>query len=412
MKKAKRNLPPADDLARTWDKSVERYPQIVPESLLNKPCSNTSTTSDDQFLSYDTAYANGCREVNAIIERCKASNTKYRDYEFDIQKDLFFRTGNTLNGFGETAFDLKKPASVPRSARRLQEIFPNPTFMRDINANDVEQGKLNNCGLIAAFSAVAQWPGGIKRLSTRYDIEVGVYGFLIFRDNEWVHVTIDDFLFLRWPNWNPADPLCEPFAKSYKPNARELYEEAHQTGSTALFFGKNTDFNETWVPLLEKAQAKGAGDYASQNDVFFSAGVEALTGGVLKTQSVSDILNQDIFWSEVCQVKQKYLFACGIMTGSANEDRQGICTHHQYLVLRAETLKAGIRVVCVRNPWGKKDAIKDGIWGGPWSGGSKEWSSEAIAELSHQQGTDSNFWSRLMTFFATLLTSKEQHLPK
>ena len=42
-----------------------------------------------------------------------------------------------------------------------------------------------------------------------------------------------------------------------------------------------------------------------------------------------------------------------------------------------------------RNPWGKG---KRGIWEGPWSDGSKEFTPEAQIELNHKFGNDSVFW--------------------
>jgi hypothetical protein len=54
-------------------------------------------------------------------------------------------------------------------------------------------------------------------------------------------------------------------------------------------------------------------------------------------------------------------------------------------------LKSGERLVKLRNPWGK---LKKGIWDGPWSDGSKEWTSDAKEELGHTFGNDSVFWIR------------------
>ena len=42
-----------------------------------------------------------------------------------------------------------------------------------------------------------------------------------------------------------------------------------------------------------------------------------------------------------------------------------------------------------RNPWGK---TRKGIWEGPWSDGSKEWTTDVQQELGHSFGSDSVFW--------------------
>lgn len=54
-------------------------------------------------------------------------------------------------------------------------------------------------------------------------------------------------------------------------------------------------------------------------------------------------------------------------------------------------MKSGERLVKLRNPWGK---LKKGIWDGPWSDGSKEWTSAVKEELGHTFGNDSVFWIR------------------
>jgi hypothetical protein len=82
--------------------------------------------------------------------------------------------GNCLNYLGSSKFDLSGPrlsssASVPKSVKRVHEIFPNATFMKDLNGGDIRQGALGNCWLIASFSALANVEDGIKRICVEYD---------------------------------------------------------------------------------------------------------------------------------------------------------------------------------------------------------------------------------------------------
>ena len=90
------------------------------------------------------------------------------------------------------------------------------------------------------------------------------------------------------------------------------------------------------------------------------------------------------------KVNQDFLF--GASTGylaNGKGERDGIAEAHAYIVLEARSLKNGQRLVKLRNPWG--DARK-GIWEGPWSDGSKEWTREVQDELGHKFGADSAFW--------------------
>jgi hypothetical protein len=169
------------------------------------------------------------------------------------------------------------------------------------------------------------------------------------------------------------------------------YRKTYQTGSKALFFGQNLDQNDTWVPLIEKAYAKAHGDYGCLTGGWIGEALEDLTGGVTTELFTSDILDLDDFWdNEMSKVNQEFLFGCstGIMERGYGS-RDGISEGHAYVVMDARTLKSGQRLVKLRNPWGK---IRKGLWEGPWSDGSKEWTTEVQEELGHRFGSDSVFW--------------------
>jgi hypothetical protein len=63
----------------------------------------------------------------------------------------------------------------------VHEIFENPTFMKDISPSDVVQGGLGNCWVLAALTALASTPDGIKRLCVAHNTKVGIYGFVFYR---------------------------------------------------------------------------------------------------------------------------------------------------------------------------------------------------------------------------------------
>ena len=145
------------------------------------------------------------------------------------------------------------------------------------------------------------------------------------------------------------------------------------------------------MPLIQKAYAKAHGDYASLAGGWIGEALEDLSGGVTTELFTSDILDLDEFWdNEMSKVNEEFLFGCatGVMeTGTGN--RNGIAEGHAYVIMDARTLKSGQRLVKLRNPWGK---IRKGLWEGPWSDGSKEWTTEVQEELGHKFGSDSVFW--------------------
>lgn len=298
---------------------------------------------------------------------------------------------------------------MPKAVKRVHEIYEKPTFMENVDGSDIRQGNLGDCWLLAAMTALANVEGGVKRTCVAYDTskscppinyprqfidvasEIGIYGFVFYRDGEWIYSIIDDKLYLKASCWDSPSTQRDLLQQIDKENVESIYRKTYQTGSKALFFGKCKDENETWVPLMEKAFAKAHGDYASLSGGWIGEGLEDLSGGVTNELLTSDILDIDEFWdNEMSKVNEEFLFGCstGLMEYGYGS-RDGIREAHAYVVVDARKISTGQRLVKLRNPWG---LIRKGIWEGPWSDGSKEWTTEVQEELGHKFGNDSVFW--------------------
>ncbi|KAI1143958.1 cysteine proteinase [Hypoxylon sp. FL0543] len=413
-KKKKRKPPPQQSINKIWRrftaKEFTKALAVMPFDPVPLP-SIPERPNELLTAGYERAREECSRKVKKIIAECKRVNTRYRDPGFDLDWDLKWLKGNTLNYLGSRRFDLSSSrlstsTSVPKAVKRVHEIFENPTFMKNIDAGDVKQGSLGNCWLIASLSALANTEDGIKRICVEYDTRIGIYGFVFYRDGEWIYSIIDDKLFLTSPCWDSPSMQREMLQQIDREEPEKVYRKTYQTGSKALFFGQCKDQRETWVALLEKAYAKAHGDYGSLSGGWIGEGLEDLSGGVTTELLASDILDLDAFWDEeISKVNQEFLFGCstGLLDGGYG-DRNGIREGHAYVVMDARTLKSGQRLVKLRNPWGK---TRKGIWEGPWSDGSKEWNNDVKEELGHQFGNDSVFW---ITYEDML--SKYQHFDR
>ncbi|KAJ7589467.1 cysteine proteinase [Mycena floridula] len=314
-------------------------------------------------------------EVTRIAKDCRARNRKFRDTEFDLETDQ----DRCINGLGSLSV-----GSTPSDVLRVTQIFDNPQFFVDgASASDLVQGNIGDCWFISALAVVATASGLVEKFCVARDEVVGVYGFIFFRDGKWVNVIIDDMLYTQIPKWDELDSVVQLMYK----NEKAKYEAQARKGTKTLFFGKSGTDSETWVPLIEKAYAKLHGSYAVLEGGQTCEGVEDMTGGVTTFISTKDILDTDKFWTEeLLKANKDRLFACSF-SGSGWTVPSGLYANHAYAVLRAVEVN-GKRFVIVRNPWAKCE------WTGPWSDGSKEWTTEWLArlpELNYSFDNDGQF---------------------
>ena len=385
-------------------------------------------------VSYDRA-VKACEEkVAQIVAECRRNNLRYSDPHFELTiGDLDtlrglsgpFRSATADGGFGDEvgdaiyqivqdgqvwgsikpidqgATDDQPSGNLPKSVKRVTDMFEKPQFIQDgVNASDVRQGAEGDCWFLASLVSLctqAKSSHLIERICPpkARDEQVGVYGFVFFRDGEWISEVIDDKLFLSNADY---DDMVGADRQVWDANHRhissqlsqELYRKQQQTGSDALFYASCADQNETWVPLIEKAFAKAHGDYSAVNGGWPGEGIEDLSGGISTEMITADILDKTILWEDgLMKVNQDFLFGGATLQYDAPDPnmagRQGIEDGHAYSVLKATEYK-GTRLLLVKNPWGTVE------WNGPWSDGSKEWTADALTTLGHSFGDDGIFW--------------------
>lgn len=254
-------------------------------------------------MSYEAAVKECEARVAVIVTECRRNNIKYTDNDFDlddkdyclkpltatapdrpngrehIEKGFPKRADNARTVITRTG-TVKLTASKvrePACAKRVGDIFEQPKFFIDHDAHvqDIRQGSEGDCWFISSLGCLTvddSFPRLVNKLCPRRarDEEIGVYGFVFYRDGEWVSEVIDDKLYLTNPDYDDCDDdrrsvWDRSHGRLDPETSRAAYRKAYQTGSDALFFGSCADPNETWVPLIEKAFAKAHGDYDSIN---------------------------------------------------------------------------------------------------------------------------------------------------
>ncbi|KAK6988179.1 cysteine proteinase [Favolaschia claudopus] len=324
--------------------------------------------------------------VDRIAQECRAKNTRFRDVEFDLENDADLCLAGLYLPELDNDQDFPLPPNErpqPRDVLRVTQIFDNPSFFVDgASSNDIVQGELGTCWFLSALATMTTKKGLVEKFCVARHEDVGIYGFIFFRDDHWVSIIIDDQLFTSIAKYEDLPPSV----RQYYRNDKEFYNKSARKGNHSITFAKSATEGETWVPLIEKAYAKSHGDYSAVEGGFSTEAIEDLTGGISTFIKTKDIFDIDKFWTEeLMNATKDRLFGCSFR--GVGREKFGLFGAHAYSVLRAKEVE-GKRFLVVRNPWGKSE------WTGAWSDGSKEWNAETfglLPMLEHSFGNDGQF---------------------
>lgn len=312
---------PQEKLDEFWNVFEPEYfgkvTRILPNRLI-EPSPATSKQAGDRshqaFRSYEEAKARCIRDVKRIVRECRNQNKRYTDTHFDIERDLkITRRRDCLDGLYNTTTNSNdsRERSSPTDVKRVYEIFDKPTFFAEGSSfDDIIQGNLGDCWLLAAFSILTCNDKFVKDICVIQDAEIGVYGFVLYRDGDWHQCIIDDKLYLRAPSYDESGDVVLGMYGVQQRDQEKSYNELFQKGSKSLYFAQCRNEDETWVPLLEKALAKAHGSYAALIGGQTGEAIEDLTGGVTTEIYTTNILNKDKFWyNELRKIGTEFVFS-------------------------------------------------------------------------------------------------------
>jgi len=288
-------------------------------------------------------------------------------------------------------------------------------FEGGIDANDICQGKLGDCWLMATMAAAADQAGLIENLFLSRERSLCGYYKLKLYDiysggtPRWRVVTIDDSIPVKKGTKTPL------FAQ---PSGREL-----------------------WVLLLEKAYAKLMGSYERMDGghpieamrVFTGCtpvrymkpcctvkGKYSATGGANVAKSPD--LEADHLWNVIDAGCNHGMILCAANTsgGSVREGKgsKGLIKGHAYTILDTHKLKRerkigqygiGTKIIQLRNPWGS------GEWTGPFGDNDEEfWEHSRDGKNMSKRGqaiekVDGCFWMPFEEFLENVSAPPFHH---
>ncbi|XP_060640324.2 calpain-12-like [Anolis sagrei] len=252
--------------------------------------------------------------------------------------------------------------------------YGTPHFIcKGMNRTDVCQGQLGDCWFLAAAASLTLYPELLYRVvpqdqhfeGTEY---AGIFHFQFWQYGRWVDVVVDDLL----PTMNDK-----------------------------LLFVRSPEYDEFWMPLLEKAYAKLNGSYEAMNGGYMNEAFVDFTGGIGETLSLK-VPNTKLFKTVQAALSRNSLMGAHIQV-QRSEDMEkptpeGLVKGHAYSITGIHKMDFGekvVRLLRLRNPWGYQE------WTGRWSDKSPLWSSldpELRKKLHVRDRKDGEFWMQLVDF--------------
>jgi calpain-15 len=250
--------------------------------------------------------------------------------------------------------------------------------------NDVRQGAIGNCWFLSALAVIAEKSYLIDHLLPHRNLNAaGCYQINLCLDGQWRPILVDSHFPVVY-GARIVDPL--------RNTGRILSKKEKSTETTASF---QTAFcavpqGQLWAALIEKAYAKAHGSYEHLSGGFIHEAFQDLTGAPTETLVFDgNIWDQEDLWARLLSCHEAG-FLMGLATSKGGD---GLVAGHAYSVLDViefndmvigeqqsikmfldnspvfKKQKTTIRLVQIRNPWGKKE------WQGEWSVNSCQWTS-------------------------------------
>mmetsp|Transcript_26432 Transcript_26432/g.66517 ORF Transcript_26432/g.66517 Transcript_26432/m.66517 type:complete len:676 (+) Transcript_26432:291-2318(+) len=191
------------------------------------------------------------RDVAAVAATCRPCGQKFTDPDFPPQAQSLFTNGS-------------RPSSSSRMPkevvwRRASELVAAAALLEVVPDSQLHPGAIDDTSLLGAVALLRAAGRAPEQLIVQADLSVGVVGVRLFKDGEWVHEVIDDFL-----------PCCCAAA------------DGAGGGTAELACGRSSSPSEVWLALVEKANAKIHGSYEAVQRSTELESLEDFSGAALR----------------------------------------------------------------------------------------------------------------------------------
>ena len=264
-------------------------------------------------------------------------------------------------------------------------------FAGAIEANDLNQGLLGDCYILAALAGLASTSSGnLEGLIDYRHADIGLYGVKLFVQGRWITIPVDDYF--------PAMGV-HPFGEAASDESVWWVPCFSRFSRSDIKRG----FKEFWPMMIEKAFAKHFGCYSALEGGKLGDVLQYLTGGLISTLNFDmrdPNSSPDTSWTRLQKIlnnsspssaRATRIVGTGQLVAALNFNKfsggmeeataKGLFGGHAYTVLNL--LEVGsTRLLRLRNPWGI----------GEWSGrfcrsDSASWEREPLVKQEAERIT-------------------------
>ena len=327
-----------------------QYPGYQPQPQQSMHQSYGTYPPQQQSITKSMGYTASSQEQQEAYKQAQKAGTLFVDHEFPAND-------RSLGNFDDR-----------RKFKTITWLRPNE-FMKKVNLfedgvepNDIEQGALGDCYVLAAIASISEYAKRIYEMiedkgNGRYEIKMYYKGI--------ERITVVDDL-IPCSNGKPI-------------------------------FSKNKG-NELWVMLIEKAYAKLAGSYGAIEGGSSGVALSNITGMPINSMLNVDFSKMNVFELIRKYQRKDYNMCCSIQGKGQNLIQNfGLVPGHAYTILGAYECE-GHKLVKLRNPWGGVE------WKGRWRDNDPNWTRN-MKELVDLKDADDGIFHMAVEDFSRFFTT-------
>ncbi|GMF45269.1 unnamed protein product [Phytophthora fragariaefolia] len=260
--------------------------------------------------------------------------------------------------------------------------------------DDVRVGRLNDAWLLSALSIMAA-SGGVddgkvdplidRLFVTKQTSLTGAYALRLYQNCQWETIIVDDHFPVLY---NAAEREAAGL---------EADDDADLSVSAGAAFAHSRDFEELWVPLVEKAFAKYYGGYAALESGYVHHALRILSGceceEVFLAPAARGALKKTLWHQLKLFRKNRFLLGAASLPSEHADPAlhaSGLVFDACYVIYDVRDVD-GAQLLQLRNPPGDHQE-----WKGDWSDGSRLWTRRLRKRLGvrkgNDTGSDNTFW--------------------